>query len=50
MAGDEAGDFHEVIDFRDGRVAILVATHLGTAGPRRRSPTTSAASCGGDFM
>ena len=29
MAGDEAGDFHDVIDLRDGRVAIVVGDAPG---------------------
>ncbi len=33
MAGDEAGDFHEVIDLRDGRVVIVVGDAPGYGPP-----------------
>lgn len=33
MTGDEAGDFHEVIDLKDGRVAILVGDAPGYGPP-----------------
>ncbi|MFP5319093.1 MAG: PP2C family protein-serine/threonine phosphatase [Acidimicrobiia bacterium] len=33
MTGDEAGDFHEVIDLKDGRVAIVVGDAPGYGPP-----------------